>query len=60
MTVHILYGVSIYDALGRSDTTLDELVALSEHAHAVLNAQGDLAGTLQRLEAEIQRRQSRS
>jgi len=60
MAEHILYGVGINDALGRKDTTLDELIALRAHARTVLEAQGDLAGALQRLDAEIQRRQPRS
>jgi hypothetical protein len=59
MTAHILYGVGIYDALERKDTTLQELLVLREHAHAVLQAQGDLHGAVQRLEAEIQRRQGK-
>lgn len=58
MTVaHPLYGHAISDALSRSDLTTEELLAMRQHAHAVLQAQGDLEAALHRLEAEIDRRQ---
>ena len=54
----IAYGAAIHDALARGQaTTLQELVALREHAQTLLQAQGDLHGALQRLEEEIARRQ---
>ena len=51
------YGPAIHDALAREGTTLQELLALREHANTILQAQGDLQGALQRLDAEIARRQ---
>ena len=51
------YGPAIHDALAREGTTLQELQALREHAQMLVNAQGDLKAALQRLEAEIARRQ---
>jgi hypothetical protein len=59
MTFVPLYAAGIHDACGRKDCTLDELLALRDHAQAVVQAQGDLKGALQRLEAEIQRRQGK-
>jgi hypothetical protein len=59
MTFVLLYAAGINDACGRKDTTLQELQTLREHAQAVLQSQGDLKGALERLEAEIQRRQGR-
>jgi hypothetical protein len=56
MTFVPLYAAGIYDACGRKDCTLDELLALRSHAQAVVHAQGDLKGALDRLETEIQRR----
>jgi hypothetical protein len=56
MTFVPLYAAGIYDACGRKDCTLDELLALRDHAQAVVTAQGDLKGALERLDAEIKRR----
>lgn len=53
----IAYGTAINDALGRRATTLGQLIALREHATAVLQAQGDLKGALKKLNAEITKRQ---
>lgn len=55
MTI-ILYGPAIIDALSRPDVSAEELQALRQHAHAVLQAQGDLEAALHRLEAELERR----
>jgi hypothetical protein len=60
MAIHILYGVGIYGALKRKDTSLDQLRTLREHARAVVSAQGDLKGGLKKLEAEIRRREKRA
>ncbi|MEA3054041.1 MAG: hypothetical protein QOG72_2944 [Sphingomonadales bacterium] len=51
-----LYGVAIYDALGDPQTTLEQLNALRDQGRRQLDEQGDLAGSLERLEAEIDRR----
>ena len=56
----LLYGPTITDALARRETTLNELLTLQEHARAILQAQGDLPSAIQRLDAEIARRQSRT
>lgn len=53
----VAYGTAINDALSDSRTTLADLVALHDHATAILQAQGDLKGALRRLSAEIKRRQ---
>jgi uncharacterized protein DUF1843 len=47
------YGVAIGDALSRTDTSTDELVALRDSAHAIVSAQGDLVAALKALDAEI-------
>ena len=52
----IAYGGAINDAI-RKKSSLGELVALREHATAVLRAQGDLKGALKKLNAEIAKRQ---
>jgi hypothetical protein len=52
----IAYGAAINDAI-RKKTSLGELIALREHATAVLNAQGDLKGALKKLNSEIAKRQ---
>jgi hypothetical protein len=59
MTFVLLYAAGINDACARKDSTLEELLTLREHAHAVLQSQGDLHSAVQRLEAEIQRRQGK-
>jgi hypothetical protein len=51
-----LYGVAIYDALGDPQTTLERLNELRDQGRQQLDQQGDLAGSLERLEAEIDRR----
>jgi hypothetical protein len=53
-----LYGVVICDALDDPSTTLDKLTELRDTGRAQLEAHGDLAGALKRLEAEISRRGS--
>ena len=50
------YGVAISDALQDPNTTLEDLNALRDRARSELEQQGDLAGALERLEAEIQSR----
>ena len=52
----IAYGAAINDAI-KKKSSLGELVALREHATAVVNAQGDLKGALKKLNAEIAKRQ---
>jgi hypothetical protein len=52
-----LYGVAIYDALADPQTTLDRLTQLRDEGRRQLEEQGDLAGSLERLEGEISRRQ---
>jgi uncharacterized protein DUF1843 len=47
------YGTAIGDALKDPKSTLDQLKALRDSAQATLKRQGDLAGALKRLEAEI-------
>jgi hypothetical protein len=51
-----LYGVAIHDALGDPQTTLEKLTELRDQGRRQLEEQGDLAGSLERLEAEIGRR----
>lgn len=51
-----LYGVVICDALDDPATSVDKLSELREAGRAQLEAQGDLPGALDRLEAEIDRR----
>jgi hypothetical protein len=51
-----LYGVVIHDALGDPQTTLERLTELRDQGRRQLEEQGDLAGSLDRLEAEIGRR----
>ena len=52
------YGVAISDALNDPNSTLEDLNALRERGVAEFTAQGDLAGALERLDAEIERRGS--
>ena len=52
----IAYGAAINDAI-KKKATLGDLVALREHATAVVQAQGDLKGALKKLNAEITKRQ---
>ena len=51
-----LYGVAIYDALSDPQTSLERLNELRDQGRRQLEEQGDLAGSLQRLEDEIARR----
>ena len=53
---NMLYGVVICDALDDPTTSLEDLTALRDRARAELDAQGDLQGSLSKLEAEIGRR----
>ncbi|MCA1748861.1 MAG: DUF1843 domain-containing protein [Sphingomonadales bacterium] len=55
MTI-VLYAPAIQDALRSSDTTLDELITLRDHARAVLAQQEDLEGALKELDAELESR----
>jgi hypothetical protein len=52
----IAYGTAINDALAKR-ASLGDLLALREHATAVMQAQGDLKGALKKLNAEIAKRQ---
>ena len=51
-----LYGVVIHDALSDPQTSLERLTELRDQGRRQLEEQGDLAGSLQRLEDEIGRR----
>ena len=51
-----LYGVAIHDALSDPQTSLDRLNELRDQGRRQLEEQGDLAGSLERLESEISRR----
>jgi len=53
----IAYGAAINDAIKNSKTKLGDLVALREHATAVLQAQGNLKAALGKLNKEIAKRQ---
>jgi hypothetical protein len=53
-----LYGVVICDALDDPTTTLDRLAELRDAGRAQLEATGDLAGALDKLEAEISSRKA--
>lgn len=48
-----LYGVVIHDALSDPSTSLERLNELRDQGRRQLEEQGDLAGSLQRLEQEI-------
>ena len=50
------YGVAISDALSDPNSTLDDLNALRDQGRRELEQTGDLAGALEKLEAEIQSR----
>jgi hypothetical protein len=52
----IAYGAAINDAI-KKKSSLGDLIALREHATAVVKAQGDLKGALKKLNTEITRRQ---
>jgi hypothetical protein len=51
------YGTVIIDALKNPKTKLEDLRKLHAHAEATLRLQGDLKGSLQKLDAEIKRRE---
>ena len=51
-----LYGVAIHDALADPQTSLEQLTGLRDQGRRQLEEQGDLAGALEKLEAEIGRR----
>lgn len=51
-----LYGVVIHDALSDPQTSLEQLTSLRDQGRRQLEEQGDLEGSLQRLEDEISRR----
>jgi len=50
------YGIGIGDALSRSSTTTEELLAWRDRARQLVGTQGDLVGALTALNAEIERR----
>ena len=50
------YGVAISDALSDPNSTLEDLSALRDRGRQELEQTGDLAGALEKLEAEIQAR----
>jgi hypothetical protein len=50
------YGVAIGNALSKAETSTDELLALRDHARAIVDAQGDLVAALKTLDAEIDNR----
>lgn len=52
MTI-MMYAPAIHDALRNKDTSLEELIALRDHAYAILNQQGDLEGAVRRLERRV-------
>jgi hypothetical protein len=54
------YGVAISDALSDPNSTLENLTALRDQGRRELEQTGDLAGALEKLEAEIQSRGSQS
>ena len=56
MTMVPLYAVTICDAMERKDASVDELVKLRDQTHELIAAQGDLAGSLVRLQQEIDRK----
>lgn len=52
----VMYGDVIHDALRDPHVSIERLITLRDHARAILNQQGDLRGSLERLEREIERR----
>jgi hypothetical protein len=52
------YGVAISDALQDPNSTLENLTSLRDQGRRELEETGDLAGALEKLEAEIQSRGS--
>jgi hypothetical protein len=53
----IAYGVAINTALRNPRTKLEDLKALREHARSLMKAQGDLKGSMAKLEKEIKARE---
>lgn len=53
----VAYGTAINQALKNPRTKLEDLKVLRDHAHALLQAQGDLKGSLRTLEKEIKSRE---
>jgi hypothetical protein len=51
------YGTAINQALANARTKLEDLKALRDHAAATLALQGDLKGSLGKLEKEIKSRE---
>jgi hypothetical protein len=47
------YGLAIGNALRKPDVSIDELVALRDHAQAIVSAQGDLVAGLKSLDDAI-------
>lgn len=47
------YGIAIANALSKSTTTVEELLALRDHVREIVGAQGDLAAAVDALDAEI-------
>ena len=53
----VAYGTAINLALKNAKTKLEDLKVLRDHAVAVLASQGDLKGSLKKLEKEIKSRE---
>jgi hypothetical protein len=53
----VAYGTAINQALKNAKTRLEDLKVLRDHAVAVLASQGDLKGSLKKLEKEIKARE---
>jgi hypothetical protein len=53
----IAYGTAINTALKNPKTKLEDLKVLREHAVSLMKAQGDLKGSLAKLEKEIATRE---
>jgi soluble P-type ATPase len=53
----VAYGTAINQALANARTKLEDLKVLRDHAVSVLAAQGDLKGSLGKLEKEIKSRE---
>jgi hypothetical protein len=47
------YGIAIGNALSKGSASIDELLALRDHARDIVGAQGDLVAALKALDAEI-------
>ena len=55
----IAYGTAINHALANARTSLEDLKVLRDHATAVIQAQGDLKGSLAKLNKEIKAREAK-